>query len=125
MEKTTTLNQAIRTLRDPIKRATYLLHRAGRPLEETRRADPDFLMEVMETRERIAELKGSTNGQTELGRLKEEITGKESQGMSRLDACFGEVPRGAREHEIVKGEAHLAGSAALGGGGPRGPESAT
>ncbi len=96
MEKTTDLNQAVRTLRDPIRRAAYFLAREGRPLEEARRADPAFLMDVMETRERIAELKAQPEaGRDELEKLRAEFAAKEKEALEQLAGRFAEIDGGA------------------------------
>jgi molecular chaperone HscB len=61
LEHATALNDAYRTLRVPVKRAEYLLGLWGRPIGEEAsrgtRLPMEFLEEVMELRERIAEAK--------------------------------------------------------------------
>jgi molecular chaperone HscB len=49
-------NEAIRVLKDPIRRAEALLRRAGVPVGETNepKPPPDLLMEMMESREELA-----------------------------------------------------------------------
>lgn len=51
------VNEAWRVVRDPIRRAEALCARAGVELREDAlpRPDPDFLMEIMEAREELAE----------------------------------------------------------------------
>jgi molecular chaperone HscB len=64
LERTTTLNDAFRTLRDPIRRAEYILRQAGighgdQDLargHQTTPADPEFLEEIMNVRERMLDL---------------------------------------------------------------------
>ncbi|XP_043225932.1 co-chaperone protein HscB homolog [Amphibalanus amphitrite] len=52
------INQAYRTLKDPLKRSLYLLKLSGHPLEDgTTESDPEFLMEIMELNERLADMK--------------------------------------------------------------------
>jgi molecular chaperone HscB len=57
LEKAVQVNEAWRTVRDPIKRAEALFVLAGIAVGETNepKASPDFLMEVMERREELAE----------------------------------------------------------------------
>ena len=54
------VNEAWRAVRDPIKRAEAILTLAGKQVGETRepKAEPAFLMEVMEAREELDEAKG-------------------------------------------------------------------
>lgn len=55
------VNEAWRAVRDPIKRAEAILTLAGKQVGETRepKAEPHFLMEVMEAREELDEAKGN------------------------------------------------------------------
>jgi molecular chaperone HscB len=50
------VNEAFRALKDPIRRAEALLHRAGVPVGEVSepRPPPDLLMEMMEAREELS-----------------------------------------------------------------------
>jgi molecular chaperone HscB len=50
-------NEALRVLKDPIRRAEALLHRAGVPVGETSepKPPPELLMEMMESREELAD----------------------------------------------------------------------
>src|SRR6267378_3887868 len=57
LEKASSVNEAWRTLRDPIKRAEALFLLSGVAVGETNEPKPsaDFLMEVLEQREALAE----------------------------------------------------------------------
>jgi molecular chaperone HscB len=59
--KAVAVNEAIRVLRDPIARAAALLARLGALAEEgvEPKADPGFLMEMMEAREALAEARAA------------------------------------------------------------------
>ncbi len=60
LEATSLLNDGYRTLRDPVKRAEYLLAEEGFPIGEQRSKDvpADLLEEVFELNMRLEELKG-------------------------------------------------------------------
>ena len=70
LERTTAVNDAYRTLRDPIRRAEYILRQHGighsdQDLargHETAGADPEFLEEIMEIREKMLDF-GLAGGQ--------------------------------------------------------------
>jgi len=55
VQAATALNDAFRTLRDPIKRAEYLLALEGMTIGENDRVDQSLLMEMLELREELAE----------------------------------------------------------------------
>lgn len=58
LELSAALNEAYQTLREPYKRAEYLLHVAGGPsAAETRDIDPEFLDEMLDLRMEIGALK--------------------------------------------------------------------
>ena len=55
MQHAAQINEAYNTLKDPLRRAVYMLELAGVDLADRERAmDPAFLMEQMELRERLA-----------------------------------------------------------------------
>ena len=65
LQHTTLLNDAVRTLRDPQRRAEYVLSlyglKAGGNARPGAKMDPGFLMEMMETREALAEAKATAD----------------------------------------------------------------
>src|SRR5262245_26389949 len=69
--KAAEVNEAWRLVRDPIKRAEALFRRSGVELREGAepKADPEFLMEMMEQRETLSEAraKGDTRAAARLG----------------------------------------------------------
>ena len=67
MDESSRLNDAYATLRDPFRRADYLLQSLGGPgAKEVSQATPEFLMEMMELREQVEEAKGNAAAQAKL-----------------------------------------------------------
>lgn len=94
MQWATQVNEAWQTLRDPLRRARYLLQLAGHDvaLESNTAMPADFLMAQMELRERVAEAKAAGDADT-------------------LDALHRELKKTVRgEHDALR--------AALDGGDP-------
>ncbi len=63
MQQATTINEGYQTLKDPLKRGRYLLELSGYNLgdEPHTTRDTVFLMEQMELREALAEVRGSSD----------------------------------------------------------------
>ena len=80
------VNEAYDTLKSPLLRMVYLLKLAGRDLEMENNTimDPAFLMEQMELREALADLKHNTDPEPELEKMIE----KTDSDMSRYLAQF-------------------------------------
>jgi molecular chaperone HscB len=57
LEQTTRLNEAYKTLKDPVRRAEHLLHLRG--VQGDPKMSPEFLEQTMEDRERLMEAKMS------------------------------------------------------------------
>ena len=67
IELTASLNQAYTTLKDPYRRADYLLGLLGGPTAgQEKSLDQSFLMEMMETRERMDEIREAGHDLREL-----------------------------------------------------------
>lgn len=88
VEKSAAVNDAFRRVKNPQTRAAALLALAGKPLEENARAEPALLMEVMELREALEEVRG----------LKPEAREGKVQGLK--DTVLAAVKR--EEDEIAK-----------------------
>jgi molecular chaperone HscB len=91
MQWATRVNEAYRTLRDPLERARYLLNLKGYDTgEETNTSmPPDFLMQQMEWREASAEAR-SNDDPAALARLHDELTSSRDEMFKLLGRALGE-----------------------------------
>ena len=71
MQQTSLINQAFQTLKDPVSRAQYMLKLQGVDMdnETDTTMDPEFLMEQMEFREAIAEVRSKNDPLAELDKM--------------------------------------------------------
>ena len=98
------VNEGYEILKSPLKRSLYLLEMAGRPvnLESNTAMDAGFLMEQMELRESMSELRGSKDPEEELESLVESV----DRGIEHLHQQF-------ERHWKAGGEAELAAAEVL------------
>lgn len=91
LQHTTYLNDAVRTLRDPQRRAEYVLSlyglKAGANDRERAKVDPSFLMEMMELRESLADAR-SAGDQDALAKLGEQAKRERDALLAQSDARF-------------------------------------
>ncbi len=89
LSKAIEVNEAWRTLKDPVKRAEALLRRAGVETGETKEspANPALLMEMMEQREALSEARAAKDPAS-LGKLVADMRDREQMVMRRLAECF-------------------------------------
>jgi len=111
LEATSVLNDGYRTLRDPVRRAEYLLTEEGFPIGEQRSKDvpPELLEEVFELNMALEELKGGDEdarpqletARVNFVRLRTDIDGELEDLFARYDAAEPES-KSARQalHEI-------------------------
>lgn len=59
LSRSRALNDAYQTLKKPVARAEYLLARAGVKIGDNEQLDPEFLMEILELREELAEARAA------------------------------------------------------------------
>lgn len=88
LERSSELNDAYRTLRDPIARVEYLLLRAGVRKEGTtkQQAPPELLEEVFELNESLDELReAKADGATDLAELREKLAAAQHNFEEKLE----------------------------------------
>lgn len=94
-----TINEAYRTLQDPLRRARYLLSLQDVDLEDDsmKLSENALLMEVMEAREAVEDVES----EEELGPLKQENQERIDESVQALEQCFasGDL-QGAAHHAI-------------------------
>lgn len=85
------INEAYRVLKDPIARARYLLELQGHAFDDHQTAmDPMFLMEQMELRERLSELRQGDDPLAELEQLRAEGETRNKALLQELNALFAD-----------------------------------
>lgn len=113
LEATSILNDGYRTLRDPVKRAEYLLTEEGHPIGEQRSNDvpPELLEEVFELNMMVEELKsGDEDARPQLGAAKQNflrmrggIDGELQSLFVRYDASEAESETAQQALKEVRG----------------------
>jgi len=93
LERSSELNDAFRTLRDPISRVEYLLLRAGVRKEGTTRqqAPPELLEEVFELNESLDELRDAKSEGGNLDQLREKLAAAQRNFQEKLDQLDAEL----------------------------------
>jgi len=91
MQWATRVNEAYRTLRQPLSRARYLLALAGVDVEQERSMPAGFLMEQMEWREAVAEA-GEAGAVSELESLHRRLRLEMAEQYQRLQAQLDAAP---------------------------------
>jgi molecular chaperone HscB len=97
------VNHACRTLRDPLLRADALLAAVGAPPlagETERVTDPALLMEMLEQREELDEVK-KRGDRAALGGLKERMKAREQELVAKLEQAFEPLLRGESDDAHV------------------------
>lgn len=85
------INEAFQVLKSPLPRARYLLELHGLPLDDTdTQMDPAFLMEQMEMREALAEVRGADDPFDALNRARDDIESREREIIESLQQAFND-----------------------------------
>src|SRR3954462_2185820 len=105
MENTAVINDGYRTLRDPVKRAEYLLTEEGFPIGEQRSKDvpPELLEEVFELNMALEEMRsGDESARPQLEEAKGKFIGMRTEIDSQLRSLFARYDAAESESETAK-----------------------
>jgi molecular chaperone HscB len=99
LKRSSELNDAYRTLRDPVSRVEYLLAIEGTRKEgqTKQQAPPELLEEVFELNEWLDELREAQAGGSDVGPLRQRLTSAEKSFEGKLQELDGELQLAARE----------------------------
>jgi len=88
MQQATLINEGYQVLKDPLQRGRYLLQLDGREFDDERNTTSDtaFLMEQMELREALADVRGSEDSFQALGQIMDRIA-------ADIDRLVGELQK--------------------------------
>jgi molecular chaperone HscB len=105
LEATSILNDGYRTLKDPVKRAEYLLREEGFPIGEQRSKDvpPELLEEVFELNMALEELKsGDESARPQLEEAKRNFIDLQTEIDRELDSLFRKYDASESQSETAK-----------------------
>ena len=91
LRQATALNDAYRTLKVPTARAQHLLALAGMPIGDKDEIPHDFLLEILEKRETLAEARVAADQGT-IDSLHREIAERATESLAAVDAAFAAEP---------------------------------
>jgi molecular chaperone HscB len=103
LKRSSQLNDAYRTLRDPIARVEYLLAIEGerKEGEKKQQAPPELLEEVFELNESLDELREAKSSGEDLAELKARLEAAENNFQEKLGEVDGELQATAREWDAA------------------------
>ena len=103
LKRSSELNDAYRTLRDPIARVEYLLAIEGerKEGEKKQQAPPELLEEVFELNESLDELREAKASGEDLAGLKARLESAEKNFQMKLGEVDGELQAAAREWDAA------------------------
>jgi molecular chaperone HscB len=103
LDMSSALNDAYRTLKDPIKRAQYLLALEGFEIGEQRSKDvpPELLEEVFELNMALEEMRsGDDSARPQLEKAEKNFTGMLEDADSQLQSLFGQYDS-SHDHDLL------------------------
>ena len=109
LEATAILNDGYRTLRNPVRRAEYLLKEEGFPIGEQRSKDvpPELLEEVFELNMMLEELKeGDDSARPQLEAAKQNFVGLRDGVDRELETLFGKYDAAESQSETARQALH-------------------
>ena len=109
LEATAVLNDGYRTLRDPVKRAEYLLTEEGFPIGEQRSKDvpPELLEEVFDLNIMLEELKsGDEDARPQLESARQRFVDMRAEIDSELERLFAKYDASDAQSETAKQALH-------------------
>ena len=103
LKRSSELNDAYRTLRDPIARVEYLLAIEGerKEGEKKQQAPPELLEEVFELNESLVELREAKASGEDLAGLKARLEAAEKNFQEKLHEVDGELQSAARQWDAA------------------------
>jgi molecular chaperone HscB len=103
LKRSSELNDAYRTLRDPIARVEYLLAIEGerKEGEKKQQAPPELLEEVFELNESLDQLREAKASGEDLAELKSQLETAEKSFQEKLGEVDGELQTAAREWDAA------------------------
>ena len=103
LKRSSELNDAYRTLRDPLARVEYLLGIEGerKEGEKKQQAPPELLEEVFELNESLDELREARTSGVDLAALKARLESAEKSFQEKLGEVDGELQAAAREWDAA------------------------
>jgi len=92
MQQTSLLNQAYKTLKDPVSRLVYMLSLKGVDMnaETDTTMDGAFLMEQMELREEIADVRSQADPLDVLDTLSADLKNKSADLLQMFEQCYAQ-----------------------------------
>lgn len=103
MQQTSRINEALNTLKQPVERALYLLKLKDMDInfDNETTMDAGFLMEQMEMREALSEVRNNQDPLAELDHLTKELTDKIKNMMADFSKCY-EADRLDEARELIR-----------------------